>query len=179
MIIYAVSSLRIYENDEVYYGTDGLFASKKDAEAYIRHDIDETLDSNDMRESAEFSYDEMYIRDGNHYFAWQLELFAVPDAVATALSTKQFAVVTTYSWDDETSVTLCESEKSARSLLKKLYDTEVASDLANGFSHSGAIAEDGMHATIVNYRKTGEEDVTVWHIAEVSGEKEVSGWMPN
>lgn len=83
MIIYAVSSLRMYENDEVYYGTDGLFASKEDAEAYIRHDIDETLDSNGMRESTEFSYAEMYIRDGSHYFAWQLELFEVPDAFAS------------------------------------------------------------------------------------------------
>ena len=43
IVIFAVSSLRDYGNGEVYFGTDGVFSSRPEAEKYIRQDIKEIV----------------------------------------------------------------------------------------------------------------------------------------
>ena len=44
-IIYAVSSLRDYGDGEIYFSTDGLFATKEMANAFIRQDITEVMEN--------------------------------------------------------------------------------------------------------------------------------------
>jgi hypothetical protein len=85
--LFVVSSLREYGNGEQYFGTDGIFRSMSDAEAYIREDIAETLADfkdtfdEEIPESAiddvSDDYADFRIEYGDKYFAWKIEHFAL------------------------------------------------------------------------------------------------------
>lgn len=72
-MIFAVTSLRMYENGETYYGCDALFETNEEATAYIEKDMRETL-----AELSEYAtQNEFTIIDCNDSFHWQIEPMAV------------------------------------------------------------------------------------------------------
>ena len=82
VILYAVSSLRRYDNEEIYYGTDGVFPSREDALSYIREDMKETALSEDFSFSPEdvdlsrFGKDfSIKDQDTGHRFSWTIDTF--------------------------------------------------------------------------------------------------------
>lgn len=70
-MVYVVTSLREYENDELYFGCDGVFASREAAKDYVKKDMNETV----MQCTAPlFEMDDDYcIHDGNDLYRWQIE----------------------------------------------------------------------------------------------------------
>lgn len=81
-----------------------------------------------------------------------------------------YAVVVSYSFNDDVGVYPCESEKQAVALLKKFFDSEVAEDKAQDHDFEAQIAEDGWSATITNFRRDGSVDHTWWKIGSIYGE---------
>lgn len=81
-----------------------------------------------------------------------------------------YAVVVSYSFDDDVGVYPCRSEGEAKALLKKFFESEVAEDKANGKEAESVISEDGWSATITNIRRDGSVDTTTWRIGNVYGE---------
>ena len=81
-----------------------------------------------------------------------------------------YAVVVTYSFDSDVGVFPCCSEDKAKELLKRLFESEVAEDKANGNDAESALSEDGWSATITNFRRDGSVDHTWWKIGTISGE---------
>ena len=82
VFLYAVSSLRRYDNEEIYYGTDGVFPSREDAISYIQEDMKETALSGGFSFSPEgvglsrfaedFSIEDP---DTGHRFSWTIDTF--------------------------------------------------------------------------------------------------------
>lgn len=80
VFLYAVSSMRRYDNEEIYYGTDGIFSSREGALSYIREDMAETalsegfsFDAKDVdlsRFRTDFSIEDP---DTGHRFSWSLD----------------------------------------------------------------------------------------------------------
>ena len=81
-----------------------------------------------------------------------------------------YAVVVTYTFEDDVGVYPCRSEDEAKALLKYFFDGEVALDKANGNVAESVLAEEGWSATITNYRRDGSVDTTTWRIGNIYGE---------
>lgn len=81
-----------------------------------------------------------------------------------------YAVVVTYTFDDDVGVYPCRSEDEAKALLKKFFDGEVALDKENGNIAESALSVDGWSATITNYRRDGSVDTTTWRVGNIYGE---------
>lgn len=80
--IYVVSSMRDYGDCEIYFSADGIFASKEEAEKYIKQDAAEILaeyeDSSVMLEKAPHDIaDEIdYLISMDEYtFNWRIDTF--------------------------------------------------------------------------------------------------------
>ena len=75
--VYIVTTLREYENDEKYFGCDGIFASGREALALIKKDIAEL-----RKEYPDASYqtteNQFILCDSSHKFTWQLEQGFLP-----------------------------------------------------------------------------------------------------
>lgn len=78
-----------------------------------------------------------------------------------------YAVVTTYTFDNEVNVHPCAGEDEAKALLKHFYETEVAQDTANGWNFTSEISDDGWRAKITDYPLSGGEDVTEFRIGSI------------
>lgn len=84
-LIFAVSSVRDYGDGELYFGTDGVFRTRQEAEEYIREDVRETL--LDYRELFDTEipsgcvdeetndYSDFSIRFDGHTFLWRIDVF--------------------------------------------------------------------------------------------------------
>lgn len=81
-----------------------------------------------------------------------------------------YAVVVSYTFDDNVGVYPCRSEDEAKALLKKFFENEVAEDEANDNDAESVLAEDGSSATITNFRRDGSVDMTTWRIGSIDGE---------
>lgn len=81
-----------------------------------------------------------------------------------------YAVVVSYTFDDNVGVYPCRSEDEAKALLKKFFENEVAEDEANDNDAESVLAEDGWSATITNFRRDGSVDTTNWRIGTIYGE---------
>lgn len=81
-----------------------------------------------------------------------------------------YAVVVSYTFDDNVGVYPCRSEDEAKALLKKFFENEVAEDEANDNDAESVLAEDGWSATITNFRRDGSVDMTTWRIGSIDGE---------
>lgn len=80
-----------------------------------------------------------------------------------------FAVISTYSFDDEVCVYLCTSEEEAKNLLKSIYENEVKIDTESGHAFEHELRDDGWYAKIVNYRRCGDVDTSEWRIGHIYG----------
>lgn len=76
--VFIVTTLRKYENDEEYFGCDGIFASDDAVRKQIEDDIKELLE---LYPDAKRTYDDnsFILRDETHTFIWQIEQGFLPD----------------------------------------------------------------------------------------------------
>lgn len=76
--VYIITTLRKYEDDEEYFGCDGIFASEEAAKKQIDEDVAELRE---LYPDAVYSENEnkFILQDGPHTFIWQLEFDALPD----------------------------------------------------------------------------------------------------
>ena len=76
--VYIITTLRKYEDDEEYFGCDGIFASEEVAKKQIDEDVAELRE---LYPDAVYSENEnkSILQDGAHTFIWQLEFGALPD----------------------------------------------------------------------------------------------------
>lgn len=74
------------------------------------------------------------------------------------------AVVSCYSFDYNACVVLCRSEKEAIRYLRQVYKEETEIDESSGHEFESEISEDGCYCKIINYRKTGETDISEWRV---------------
>lgn len=80
---------------------------------------------------------------------------------------ENYSVIVTYSFDETVPVYLRKTFEEAKTLLKELYEEEVRIDREEGNANECHINEDGTEATITNFRRSGDTDVTTWRIGEV------------
>lgn len=80
-----------------------------------------------------------------------------------------YAVVVSYTFDDDVGVYPCRTEEEAKALLKKFFENEVAEDEANDNDAESVLSEDGWSATITNFRRDGSVDMTTWRIGSIDG----------
>ena len=81
-----------------------------------------------------------------------------------------YAVIFTYSFDNEVAVYLFETEEEAKDFLKSSYKEELRIDIEENEWHSeGIISKDGWYATIENYYgdKGSEPAVTEFRIGNI------------
>ena len=77
MKIFVVTSLRQYENEETHFGCDGLFPDYDRAAAYVKSDMEETLQEQpELEQYADF--DDFDIVGNGHCFKWQIEPAEIP-----------------------------------------------------------------------------------------------------
>lgn len=79
---------------------------------------------------------------------------------------EKYSVVVTYSFEETATVYPCNTFEEAVALLKSLYEEEVRIDREEGNNNECHINEDGTEATITNFRRSGDTDVTTWRIGE-------------
>ena len=78
-----------------------------------------------------------------------------------------YAVIFTYSFDDETVVYLFENEESAKQFLKEAYEEELRIDTdENGWESYGDIQEDGWYA-VIHTRFNDHIDKTEFRIGTI------------
>ena len=76
----------------------------------------------------------------------------------------KYAVVITYSFDDEVAVYLFADEEAAKRMLRDAYENEIRMDAEeNGWDVDAVIREDGWYAKITD-RFPNHENVTEFHI---------------
>lgn len=81
---------------------------------------------------------------------------------------KSYAVVFTYSFDNDAAVYLFDTIEEAKDFMLKSYKEELRIDKEeNGFDVDGFVMDDNTYAKIINYSKCGDCDVTEFHIANV------------
>ena len=84
--------------------------------------------------------------------------------------TMNYAVIFTYSFDDEVAVYLFETEEEAKIFLKSSYKEELRIDTEeNEWNSKGTISDDGWYAKIENYYgdEGSEPDVTEFRIGNI------------
>lgn len=99
MIVCVVSSIREYENDERYFGVDGIFTGPIQAIAYLKKDISERIEEEEVEDDESifltepldddidsFMSKEMRVLTaelciGQHRYAWFVERMAVTDDI--------------------------------------------------------------------------------------------------
>lgn len=74
---YIVTSLREYENNEQYFGCDGIFLSEEAAKSLIAEDVAELRE---QYPDATYTENEnrFELKDGVHRFVWQIETGVLP-----------------------------------------------------------------------------------------------------
>lgn len=83
---------------------------------------------------------------------------------------KNYAVIFTYSFDNEVAVYLFETEEQAKKFLEDSYIEELRIDIEeNGWGSEGTISDDGWYAKIENYfgDEGSEPDVTEFRIGNI------------
>lgn len=81
---------------------------------------------------------------------------------------KSYAVVFTYSFDDDCAVYLFDTENDALKFLRDSYENELQIQLEeNNFYAIGEIAPDGYYAKITTYCHDGNRDVCEYHVGNV------------
>lgn len=80
-----------------------------------------------------------------------------------------YAVIYTYSFDDDVAVYLFETEEEAVAFLKSSYEEELRIDIEeNGWVSSGEISDDGWYARIeTSSLRCQDVDVTEFRIGNV------------
>ena len=84
--------------------------------------------------------------------------------------TMNYAVIFSYSFDDEVAVYLFETEEEAKNFLADSYKEELRIDTEeNEWNSEGTISEDGWYAKIENYygNEGSEPDVTEFRIGNI------------
>ena len=84
--------------------------------------------------------------------------------------TMNYAVIFTYSFDDEVAVYLFETEEEAKNFLESSYKEELRIDTEeNEWNSEGTISDDGWYAKIENYfgDEGSEPDVTEFRIGNI------------
>ena len=84
--------------------------------------------------------------------------------------TMSYAVIFTYSFDDEVAVYLFETEEKAKNFLISSYKEELRIDIEeNEWNSEGTISDDGWYAKIENYYgdEGSEPDVTEFRIGNI------------
>ena len=84
--------------------------------------------------------------------------------------TMNYAVIFSYSFDDEVAVYLFETEKEAKNFLANSYKEELRIDTEeNEWNSKGTISDDGWYAKIENYYgdEGSEPDVTEFRIGNI------------
>lgn len=84
--------------------------------------------------------------------------------------TMNYAVIFTYSFDDEVAVYLFETEEEAKNFLANSYKEELRIDTEeNEWNSEGIISKDGWYAKIENYYgdEGSEPDVTEFRIGNI------------
>ena len=71
--VFAVVSFRQYENEERYYGCDGIFLTYDAAREYIMSDMKETLSVECEDETLQADFDDFTIDACSHYYSWQID----------------------------------------------------------------------------------------------------------
>lgn len=71
--VFAVVSFRQYENEERYYGCDGIFLTYDAAREYIISDMKETLTAECEGETLQADFDDFTIDACSHYYSWQID----------------------------------------------------------------------------------------------------------
>ena len=81
---------------------------------------------------------------------------------------KSYAVVFTYSWDNDAAVYLFDTEEEAADFLSGAYDAEVKNDVECGFESEYFVdCEDDLRfARIIRHSMLGD-DITEFHLARV------------
>ena len=85
-------------------------------------------------------------------------------------NTMSYAVIFTYSFDDEVAVYLFETEEEAKKFLKDSFSEELRIDTEeNEWNSEGTISEDGWYAKIENYfgDEGSEPAVTEFRIGNI------------
>jgi hypothetical protein len=82
------------------------------------------------------------------------------------VTVKSYAVVFTYSWDNDAAVYLFDTEEEAVDFLAGAYDAEVKNDVECGFESEYFIDSDGYYARITRYSSFGD-DITEFHLGRV------------
>lgn len=80
VLLYAVSSSRKYQDDESYFGTDGVYATEEEAKAYIEEDVADTIESDfgDDEYEREDDGNRIELSSADKVFVWQIEPIYVP-----------------------------------------------------------------------------------------------------
>ena len=83
---------------------------------------------------------------------------------------KSYAVIFTYSFDDEVPVYLFNTEEEAKNFLRESYEEEMRIDIEeNRWDSEGTLSEDGWYAKIENYYgdEGSDPDVTELRIGNI------------
>ena len=82
---------------------------------------------------------------------------------------KSYAVVFTYSWDNDAAVYLFDTENEAADFLYGAYEAEFRNDMECGFGSDGFLDESRGYARIVkpSVHSAFENEVTEFHLARV------------
>lgn len=80
---------------------------------------------------------------------------------------RDYAVVCSYSWDENTAVYLFDTEDEAVAFLRQTFKDETDSDTDNGYHFDCEISQTGWYAKITNYRSTGDIDVTEYRVGHI------------
>ncbi len=85
-----------------------------------------------------------------------------------------YAVIFTYSFDEDVAVYLFDDEASAKKFLKESYEEELRIDIEeNGWNSSGHINDEGNYAEIVTYfsDRTDITEMKIGNVYSREGEK--------
>lgn len=74
--VYAVTTMREYQDGEIYFGCEGVRLNMKDARKLVADGI---TDIWDLYEDAVYSGDDnrFELRDGSHLFVWEIDQFSL------------------------------------------------------------------------------------------------------
>lgn len=77
--VFAVTSFSSYENGEIFFGLENLFATKEEAVQHIRARMNEELANYDSDGFA-VDYEIFRITDSTHCFRWELRECVLPES---------------------------------------------------------------------------------------------------
>ena len=86
-MIYVVTSLRQYENDEMYFGADMVAASLEEAQTYIELERNDVMAEYEGQSCYVSSHDgisgsEYILRTDSHLFVWRIDVCKWKEEIA-------------------------------------------------------------------------------------------------